>query len=227
MRLSRILRSLGTNLRALHRYADAEAVFRRALAVAERAVGPDHSQTAIAHAQLGDILAARHEYAAALQQYQRAEPIFAATLGTDHINYAFMMITTCALHLDLKQSRKALLACTRGLGVLERAVGANAPDVADALVGVVARAYAANAMIPESLAAMERGIAIWPKGNPTASAKIAEGEFTLAQTMWEYAPSHRSRARTLASRARDRLRDAGPEHAARRDEIAAWLATHR
>src|SRR4029079_9752220 len=139
---------------------------------------------------------------------------------------ALVVLTMCSMQLDLKRPREALPACKRGLTGLERAVGSEAPDVADVLVRLIDSVYAANGMIGEALAALERGIAVWPKGDPTAIARSADGEFQLAQTMWEYAQPHRACARALAIRAHGRLRDAGPKHAAQRDEAAAWLATH-
>ena len=44
-------------------------------------------------------------------------------------------------------------ATTLSLDVLERALGRGAPAVADALVGIIDRVYAANGMMREALAA--------------------------------------------------------------------------
>jgi tetratricopeptide (TPR) repeat protein len=227
MRVFRVLWSLGDVLRLLQRPAEAVEVDRRALAIAERAVGPEHSQTALAHLRVGDALQDLIDYAGALQHYQRAEATLAATVGTSHPNYGIAVLDVCSMQLELKRPRQALQTCTLSLDVLERALGRGAPAVADALVRMIDRVYAANGMMREALAAIERGIASWPKGDPTAPAKLAEGELTLAQTIWEYVPSERARARSLAIRARDRLRDAGPDRAAQRDAAAAWLAAHR
>jgi hypothetical protein len=130
------------------------------------------------------------------------------------------------MELELERPREALPECTRGLAVLEQALGRDAPAVADALVGLLDRVYAANGMVREAFAALERGIAAWPKGDPTAAPKIADGELTLAKTIWVSSPPDRARARAIAIRAHARLRDAGAGHEAQRDAAAAWLATH-
>lgn len=226
MRLFTVLLSLGDVLWRRQRNAEAIDVVRRALAIIEKAVGPEHSQAAMAHLRLADVLQAQNDYSAALQHYRLAASIFEATVGTAHPNYAIVVLDICSMELELKRPREALPDCTRGLAALEHALGHDAPAVADALVGMIDRVYAANGMTREALAALERGIASWPKGDPTAAPKIADGELTLAQTIWAASPRERARARTIATRARDRLRDAGAGHQAQHDAAAAWLATH-
>ena len=224
MRVFTILSGLGDVLRNRQQNAEAGEVFRRALAVVETAVGPEHSQAAIAHLHVGDVLQAQTDYAGALQHYRRALSILAATLGTAHANYAIVLLDICSMELELKRPRDALAACPRGLAILETALGRDAPAVADALVGVIDRAYAASGRIREAIAALDRGIASWRKDDPTAGPKIAEGELTLAQTIWDASPPDRARARTLAARARDRFREAGAGHEPRRAAADAWLA---
>ena len=226
MRIVSVLWSLGDALRHLQRNAEAGEVFRRALAITEKAVGPQRSQAAIAHLRVGDVLQAENDYAAALQHYRRAEAVLEATVGTAHPNYAIILLDICSMEFELKRPREALAACARGLPVLERALGRDAPPVADALVGLISRVYAANGRLRDALAVLERGIASWPAADPTAAARIADGELTLAQTVWDHVPAERARARALATRARDRLRDAGPGHERQRIAAAAWLARH-
>jgi tetratricopeptide (TPR) repeat protein/predicted Ser/Thr protein kinase len=226
MRVFAVLISLGNVLRLRHQDAESVGVFRRALAIAEHEVGPEHSQAALAHMHLGNVLQAKPDYEAALQQFRRAASIFEATVGTDHPNYAITLLDICSMQFELERPREALPYCTRGLTALERVLGREAPAVADALVGMLDRVYAANGMIGDALAALDRGIASWRKDDPTAPAKIAEGELTLAQTIWKHSRPDRARARALAIRARDRLRDAGAGSEARRKDADAWLASH-
>jgi tetratricopeptide (TPR) repeat protein len=226
IRVARVLWSLGQVLRRQQRNAEAGDIFRRALAITEKAVGPQHSHTAIAHQHVGDALQAQNDYAGALQHYRVAESVLQATVGPTHPNFAIMVLNICSMQLELKHPRQALAACERGLPVLEGAVGRDGPPVADALVGLIARVHAANGRTQDALAALERGIAIWPASDPNAATRIADGELTLAQTLWERGPAERPRARGLARRALHRLTDAGPAAAAQRDTITAWLKSH-
>jgi hypothetical protein len=82
-----------------------------------------------------------------------------------------------------------------------------------------------NAFRPDRHLAQD-GIAIWRKEDPTAPVKIADGELTLAQTIWDSSPPDRRRARALAVRGRDRLGAGVPGSDAKRAEIEAWLAAH-
>ena len=65
-------------------YAAAELLYRRALAIAEKALGPDHPETAGSLNNLASLLESKGDYAAAEPLYRRALAIAERTLGPDH-----------------------------------------------------------------------------------------------------------------------------------------------
>jgi hypothetical protein len=114
----------------------------------------------------------------------------------------------------------------RGLAMIEKSFGAESPRVSDTLVGVIARVHAANGRVADALTTFDHALAIWPEEDPTAVKRIADGEFILVKTIWDYAPRDRWRARALAVRVRDRLRNGGAAREADLAEVNAWLASH-
>ena len=65
-------------------YAAAEPLYRRALAIAEKTLGPDHPNTAMSLDNLAGLLASKGDYAAAEPLYRRALGIAEKALGPDH-----------------------------------------------------------------------------------------------------------------------------------------------
>jgi eukaryotic-like serine/threonine-protein kinase len=176
---------------------------------------------------LANVLELQNDYAGAVEHNQRAAAILEATVGTASPDYAKTVLNICELEVDRKRPREALTACARGLPMLERALGPDHPVVAQALVTIVSLAYAVNGKPREASAALDRGIAIWPKNDQRREATIAEGEQSLATAILEHSPRDRAIARAVATRARNRLRDAGAGHEAGLAEADAWLASHR
>ena len=66
------------------RYAEAEPLCRRALAICEQALGPDHPDTATSLNNLAELLQAQGRYAEAEPLYRRALAIREQALGPDH-----------------------------------------------------------------------------------------------------------------------------------------------
>jgi tetratricopeptide (TPR) repeat protein len=71
-------------LQAKGDYAGAEPLYRRALAIDEKALGPDHPHVAIDLNNLAAFLQAKGDYAAAEPLYRRALAIDEKALGPNH-----------------------------------------------------------------------------------------------------------------------------------------------
>ena len=69
-------------------YAGAEPLYRRALAIQEKTLGPDHPLVAVDLNDLGSLLQGKGDYAGAEPLYRRAVAIDEKALGPDHPNVA-------------------------------------------------------------------------------------------------------------------------------------------
>ena len=66
------------------RYAEAEPLYKRALAISEKAIGPEHPDVAASLGNLGKLYQAQGRYAEAEPLYNRALLISEKVLGADH-----------------------------------------------------------------------------------------------------------------------------------------------
>ena len=83
-----VLNNTALSLMLAGDYAGAEPLYRRALAIDEKALGPDHPGVAIDLNNLAALLYTKGDYAAAEPLYRRALAIDEKTLGPDHPNVA-------------------------------------------------------------------------------------------------------------------------------------------
>ena len=88
---ARLLNQAGYYLYLRARYAEAEPLFRRALAIREAALGPDHPDTATSLNNLAVLLRAQGRYAEAEPLLRRALAIREAALGPDHPDTAISL----------------------------------------------------------------------------------------------------------------------------------------
>ena len=70
------------------RYADAEPLYKRSLAIYEKALGPDHPHVATALNNLAQLYQAQGRYADAEPLYKRSLAIYEKALGPDHPDVA-------------------------------------------------------------------------------------------------------------------------------------------
>ena len=87
-------------LRDKARYAEAEPLYRRALAIREAALGPDHPGTATSLYNLAVLLLAKARYAEAEPLYRRALAIDEKAYGPDHPKVAMDMRNLAELLRD-------------------------------------------------------------------------------------------------------------------------------
>jgi len=66
------------------RYADAEPLYKRSLAIWEKALGPDHPEVGTSLNNLADLYRDQGRYADAEPLYKRSQAIYEKTLGLDH-----------------------------------------------------------------------------------------------------------------------------------------------
>src|SRR5208337_478060 len=86
-----VLNNTALSLKQAGDYAAAEPLMRRALAIDEKALGPDHPAVATELNNLAGLLEARGDYAGAEPLYRRALAINEKALGPDHPNVAIRL----------------------------------------------------------------------------------------------------------------------------------------
>ena len=94
-------------------YAKAEPLFQRALKIREKALGPDHPDTALALNNLALLYYSMGDYAKAEPLYQRALKIDEKALGPDHPDTARALNNLALLKIDLGEAKDAILLATR------------------------------------------------------------------------------------------------------------------
>ncbi len=111
-------------------YAAAEPLFRRALAINEKALGPDHPEVAANLNNLAMLLSAKGDYAGAEPLYRRALAIDERALGPDHPNLAPPLNNLAALLYAKGDYAGAEPLYRRALAIDEKALGPDHPGVA-------------------------------------------------------------------------------------------------
>jgi tetratricopeptide (TPR) repeat protein len=81
---SRLMSQLGLLLGAKALYAEAEPLYRRALAIGEKSYGADHTTVALRLNNLAELLRATNRLSEAEPLYRRALAIFEKSLGPQH-----------------------------------------------------------------------------------------------------------------------------------------------
>jgi tetratricopeptide (TPR) repeat protein len=111
-------------------YRKAEAKYREALAICEKALGPKHPHTAASYNNLAVCLHSLGQAAAALPLYQKALDIRAKALGPEHLDTAFSCNSVASCLESLGQAGKALPLYKKALDIREKAQGPEHPGTA-------------------------------------------------------------------------------------------------
>jgi tetratricopeptide (TPR) repeat protein len=127
---SRLLNQIGIYLRLRAQYSEAESLFRRALAIHEAALGPEHPLTALGLNNLAVLLRVQGKLAEAEPLHRRALEIREAALGPDHPDTATSLNNLALLLRMQGKLAEAEPLFRRALNVDEAAYGPEHPEVA-------------------------------------------------------------------------------------------------
>lgn len=130
---ARRLGELATALDLAGDYRESEALYRQAIALDERALGPDHPQLAVTLNNLGALLLATGDYAEAGALLTRSLAIRSASLGPDHPDLAQSLGNLASVHVALGDYATARAEQERALAIKEKALGPTHPAVANTL----------------------------------------------------------------------------------------------
>ncbi|MBK6920075.1 MAG: serine/threonine protein kinase [Deltaproteobacteria bacterium] len=221
------LHGLAIGLSQLGDHAAAKRNLERALSLRQNLPDGDGPVTAGVLLDLGAVNKATGDYEAAKAYDERALAIFEKTLPADHPSIAMALSNLGQVHYLLRDYAAAKRAHERALAIKEVSLGKDHPDVAFALNGLGEASHA----LGDHRAAIEhlsRAVAL-RSGDNVAPTLRAYSEWALAKALYDAPPRDgrdRTRARTLATRARDTFATAGQGFERDRDSLDAWLREH-
>jgi CHAT domain-containing protein len=157
------------------RYADAEPLFKRALVIREKSLGPDHPDVAQTLNSLAMTLKHQDRYADAEPLYKRALAIQEKTLGTNHPEVAWSLNNLGEMYRAQDRYADAEPFYIRALAISEKILGPNHTGVGPLLnnLGLLYRAqgrYAdAETLHKRSLAIAEHAL---DPNHPTVAVNL-------------------------------------------------------
>jgi tetratricopeptide (TPR) repeat protein len=174
---ARLLNQTATYMRERARYAEAQPLYERALAIQEKVLGPDHPDVAMSLNNLANLHRAQGRYVEARPLYERALAIREKALGPDHLDVAASLNNLG--ELNYKQGRYADVQALyeRALAIREKALGPYPLDVARSLNNL-ALLYDAQGRYAEAQPLYERALAI--QENALGPGVEAHGDVGLA-----------------------------------------------
>ena len=208
--VARSAAAVGLFLRDMGLYPDALPFAEGALAIDERALGPDHPEVAGRLNNLAALYQDQGDYARALPLYERALAIFERALGPDHPQAATGLNNLANLYSGQGDYAPALPLFERALAIRERALGPDHPDVAQSLNNLAAL-YHAQGDYARALPLYERALAISERALGPGHPEVATGLHNLAALYRD--EGDYARALPLSERALAiRERALGPDH---------------
>ncbi len=216
--LADVLNGAGFYLHDQAAYAEAGPLYERALAIWEKALGPDHPDVARALDNLARLYRAQGAYERAEPLFERALAIREEALGPGHPDMATTLSNLAGLYRAQGAYGRAEPLYERSLAIREEALGPSHPDVAQTLNNL-AVLYDAQGAYEHAEPLYERALAIWEKalgpGHPDVARALdnlaglycAQGAYGRAEPLSERAlaifekalgPAHPDVATTLS-----------------------------
>jgi tetratricopeptide (TPR) repeat protein len=178
------------------KYARAEPVYRRALAIREKALGPDHADLVATLDSLAWICYAQRKFAEAEPLYLRALVIWEKAVGPEHPTVAQALDNLAEVHVAQQRYAQAEPLYRRALAIRERSMLAGF----DKLAGV----YVAQKRFPEAEALYQRALAVAerrPRSDPAEIGMILERYAQLLRLLERPEEATRLEARLARIRA--------------------------
>jgi tetratricopeptide (TPR) repeat protein/predicted Ser/Thr protein kinase len=157
--LASLLYNSAVLLRQEGKYEDALAQHRRALAIQERVLGPEHLDVATSLSNLSIVLVHQGKYEEALAQVQHALAIEEAALGATHPNLSLALHTIGSILGRQGKYQEALPYLQRALAVRELALGPEHPSLAPSLNNL-GNIFALQKKSQEALGYYQRALAM-------------------------------------------------------------------
>jgi CHAT domain-containing protein/Tfp pilus assembly protein PilF len=198
------LNNLALRLRDQGKYAAADPLYRRSLAIKEKALGPDHPDVATSLNNLANLLSDQGKYAAAEPLYHRSLALTEKALGSDHPDVATSLNNLALLLIDQGKYVAAEPLSRRSLVIREKALGSDHPDVATSLnnlanlLSAQGKYATAETLIRRSLSITEKALG---PDHPDVSIRLQNLAFYLAdQGKYDAAESLYRRSLSIAEK---------------------------
>jgi tetratricopeptide (TPR) repeat protein len=131
--VSELLGRAGSYFLGRGAYSQAAPLLRDALAMREKALGPEHPHTALSLNNLANLLAAQGDIAGARPLYERALAIYEKALGPEHPETATSLNNLASLLRDQGDIAGARPLYERALAISEKTLGPEHPATATSL----------------------------------------------------------------------------------------------
>jgi tetratricopeptide (TPR) repeat protein len=145
--------------KAQGRYAEAEPLYERSLAIREQQLGANHPDVATSLNNLAALYDSQGRYAEAEPLYERSLAIHEQQLGADHPDVASSLNNLAALYKSQGRYAEAEPLLARSLAIREQQLGADHPDVASSLNNLAAL-YNSQGRYAEAEPLLARSLAI-------------------------------------------------------------------
>jgi CHAT domain-containing protein len=182
------------------KYADAEGLYKRALAIREKVLGANHPEAAATLDNLAGVCANQGKYADAEELYKRALAINEKALGKDHPAVADTLNNLANVYLSQGKYAEAEGLYQRALAIREKALSADHPDVATSLHNLAA-AYQSQGKYADAEGLFKRALAIQEKAlgaNHPQVAATLDNMALVYQMRGKYADAEGLYKRALA-----------------------------
>ncbi len=214
-----LLHSVGDYLDDRARYREAEPLYRRALAIREQVLGPEHPTTAMSLYSLAGLCQAQGRFEEAESLYQGALTIYEQVLGPEHSTIAGSIDSLAGLYRVQGRYEEAEPLYRRALTIREQVLGPEHSTTAGSL-NALARLYKAEGKYEEAEPLYRRALAIREQvlgpEHPTTAGSLnnlaalykAEGKYEQAEPLYRRAltireqvlgPEHSTTARSLTN----------------------------
>jgi tetratricopeptide (TPR) repeat protein len=154
-----VLNNLAVVLGARAQYSEAEPLNRRALAIDEKNLGPDHPRVAIDLNNLAELYRKQGKYSEAEPLFKRALAIDEKALGPDHPRVAIDLNNLAELYRKQGKYSEAEPLFKRALAIDEKELGPDHPNVAIRLNNL-AELYQDQDLLSEAEPLLKRSLAI-------------------------------------------------------------------
>src|SRR5271165_960616 len=207
---ARLMNQLGLLLKTKARHAEAEPLYRRALAIFEKSFGRDHPDVAGGLNNLALLLTATNRHAEAEPLYRRALTIDEKSFGPDHPRVATGLNNLALLLEATNRHAEAEPLYRRALAIYEKSLGPDHPDVATGLNNLALLLTATNRHA-EAEPLSRRSLAIDEKSFGPDHPRVATGLNNLAALLT--ATNRHAKAEPLYRRALTiSEKSLGPDH---------------
>jgi len=181
---AQLLNQAGLYLSKRGRYTDIEPLYKRALAIWEKALGPEHPKVATSLNNLVELYRAQGQYAEAEPLSKRALAIREKALEAEHPDVATSLNNLALLYRAQGRYTEAEPLASRALAIRKKVRGQEHPDVAASLNNL-ALLYRAQGRYAEAEPLSKRALAIREKVLGPEHPFVANGLNTLAQLYYD------------------------------------------